>query len=70
MCVFARSYNLTELENRIIIFDFDVTLSMYKVLESKTQKLTYPYWSINILRKRLFLSTTARNKFLFALFGP
>ena len=65
MCVFVRSYNLPELENKINILRF-----IYIVSEWKTQKLTYPYWSINILRKRLFLSTTARNKFLFALFGP
>ena len=65
MCVFVRSYDLPELENKINILRF-----IYIVSEWKTQKLTYPYWSINILRKRLFLSTTARNKFLFALFGP
>ena len=67
MCVFVRSHNLPELENKIFR-NFDIYI--YIELEWKTQKLTYPYWSINILRKRLFLSTTAKNKFLFALFGP
>ena len=53
MCVFVRSYDLTELENRIIIFDFDVIYMYVYSIRIENAEI-----DISLLVNKYFAETT------------